>query len=162
MGDAALERQLGEAYYNLGRLAESRDCLQGQFERSEELAVELYASALERDHTQHKGWGLFGQGMSLLRLGKTDQDLHRLDQALPLSLAVSDNLTRMVKKLMRHLGNNISRGRRAVRESVYPLTIHRSDPRALETGLRCPCLGDFAPRGNDSRNFQGSGAEIFL
>lgn len=67
--------------------------LQGQFERSAELAVELYASALERDHTQHKGWGLFGQGMSLLRLGKTDQALHRLDQALPLSLAISDNLT---------------------------------------------------------------------
>jgi class 3 adenylate cyclase/tetratricopeptide (TPR) repeat protein len=67
--------------------------LQGQFERSAELCVELYASALERDHTQHKGWGLFGQGMSLLRLGKTDQALSRLEQGLPLSLAVSDNLT---------------------------------------------------------------------
>ncbi len=68
----------------------------------------------------------------------------------------------MVKKLMRHLGNKISRGRRGARESLYPPIFHRSDPRALEIGSRCPCLGDFAPRGSDSRNSQGSGGESFL
>ena len=61
------------------------------------------------------------------------------------------------KKLMRPLGNNISRGRRGVRDSECPLPFHRSDPRALETGSPCPCLGDFAPRGSDSRNSQGRG-----
>ena len=56
---------------------------------------------------------------------------------------------RMVKKLMRHLGNKISRGCRGARETEYPLPFHRFDPRALETGSRCPFLGHFAPR--DSR-----------
>ena len=69
--------------------------LQGQFERSAELSVELYASALHRDHAQHKAWGLLGQGMSLLRLGKLDQAVHRLEQALPLVVTISDSLTQM-------------------------------------------------------------------
>ena len=71
-------------------------------------------------------------------------------------------LSRMVKKLMRHLGSRISGGRRGARKSLCPPIFHRSDPRALETGSRCPCLGDLAPRGSDSRNSQGSGGESFL
>ena len=53
---------------------------------------------------------------------------------------------RTVEILMRHLDNKISGGRRGARESLYLLTFQRSDPRAPETGSRCPCLGDLNKR----------------
>ncbi len=43
--------------------------------------------------------------------------------------------------------------------------LHRPKPSryfGLVARSRGSCLGDFAPRGNDSRSFQGSGGESFL
>jgi tetratricopeptide (TPR) repeat protein len=70
----------------------------GEFEEGSSSYVGLYEAARKRDDAQQQAWGLDGQAMHLLRMGRTDQALALLKVAEPLFETINDR----VEELQHH------------------------------------------------------------
>ncbi len=70
----------------------------GEFEEGSNSYVGLYEAARKRDDAQQQAWGLDGQAMHLLRMGRTDQALALLKVAEPLFATINDR----VEELQHH------------------------------------------------------------
>ncbi|HEX5807837.1 MAG TPA: AAA family ATPase [Anaerolineales bacterium] len=68
------------ALINQGRLAHFR----GQFEQSIKRCADVYRNGRANNHAEHQVWGLNGQAVSLVHLGKTAQAAELLEEALTL------------------------------------------------------------------------------
>jgi tetratricopeptide (TPR) repeat protein len=75
------------ALINQGRLAH----FQGQFELAIKRSADVYQNGRASNHLEHQAWGLNGQAMSLLRLGKTTQAADLLEKALTLYALIADS-----------------------------------------------------------------------
>jgi tetratricopeptide (TPR) repeat protein/tRNA A-37 threonylcarbamoyl transferase component Bud32 len=67
----------------------------GEFEDGSKSYVGLYDAARRRDDAQQQAWGLDGQAMHLLRMGRTDQALALLKVAEPLFETINDRAEEM-------------------------------------------------------------------
>jgi tetratricopeptide (TPR) repeat protein/tRNA A-37 threonylcarbamoyl transferase component Bud32 len=70
----------------------------GEFESGSNSYVGLYEAARKRDDAQQQAWGLDGQAMHLLRMGRTDEALALLKVAEPLFESINDR----VEELQHH------------------------------------------------------------
>lgn len=77
------------ALVNQGRLAHFR----GQFDLSIKRCADVYQSGQARNHLEHQAWGLNGQAVSLLHLGKITQAAELLEKALALYALIADSGT---------------------------------------------------------------------
>ncbi len=77
------------ALINQGRLAHFR----GQFELSIKRSADVYQNGMARNHLEHQAWGLNGQAVSLLRIGKITQAAELLENALALYVLIADSGT---------------------------------------------------------------------
>jgi tetratricopeptide (TPR) repeat protein len=65
--------------------------LQGQHELAIKRCVAVYQNGLVNDHFEHQSWGLSGQALSLLQLGKITQAAALLERALSLTNLIVDS-----------------------------------------------------------------------
>jgi class 3 adenylate cyclase/tetratricopeptide (TPR) repeat protein len=65
---------------------------QGQFGHSIKLYADIYNEGQESNHLEHQTWGLNGQAMNFLRLGRMTEASDLLEKALPLYAVITDSI----------------------------------------------------------------------